>query len=279
MGAAASTVSTAVAFVAHCLGAFREAPQAANSTVSQIERHAAMEEARKQAEEARRHADEAKAREEEARRLTQAANQRELEARQREEQAHNEKALLEQQAEAATVREEEAKKMQQEALREKSLMEKQAEEARQNLALGIQPVVWPTAQELAHAKQNADYRDDLLHFAVCGPSGSGKSSLINALRGLKSNEEGAAKTGVVECTEKMQRYPDPRAEMPYPRFVWYDVPGAGTSKIPGWQYFIQQGLFIFDFVVLVYDMVIALPPPPTLETKKIKYLWRFFCVY
>jgi ATP-dependent Clp protease ATP-binding subunit ClpA len=282
MGAAVSAVSaiaTVATVVARCLGAFREAPQAANSTVDQIERHA-MEEARKQAaeakkkeEEARKQAAEAKKKEEEARKKVeaskkkeqeanrhadearsreQAANQREHEARQREEQVRNEKARLEEEAEAARAREEEARR--------------QAEEARQNLAQGIQPVVWPTAQELADAKRNAGYRGDLLHFAVCGPSGSGKSSLINALRGLRNNQQGAAKTGVVECTEKMQRYPDLRKEMPYPRFVWYDVPGAGTSKIPGWQYFIQQGLFIFDFIVLVYDVVFTPPPPNERKT-------------
>jgi len=49
------------------------------------------------------------------------------------------------------------------------------------------------------------------------------------------------------------RYPDPRKELPYKRLVWFDCPGAGTLEIPGWQYFNQQGLFIFDIIVLVYD--------------------------
>ncbi|KAA8902269.1 interferon-inducible GTPase-domain-containing protein [Sphaerosporella brunnea] len=221
MGAAGSTViPLALTVLIRLLEALRETPQAVNNTVSEIEGRA--EEALKQAAKA---AIEAKKAEEEANRKEQEAYRLERDSRQREEQTKREMALLEQ----------------------------EVKEARHNLARGIQPVIWPTADELAAAKLKAQYRDDLLHFAVCGPSGSGKSSLINAFRGLRNNQSGASRTGVVECTEEMHRYPDHRKEMPYPRFVWYDVPGAGTSTIPGWQYFIQQGLFIFDFIIVVYD--------------------------
>ena len=212
-------------------------PRPNNDTVSEITVH--VEEARKEAEEARQN-------EEAARREAKEAHQKSEGALRREEEALNQAEAME--AQAA------------EAAREKEQLEKKAKDALHNLNHGIQPVVWPTAEELAAAKARAGYREDRLHFAVCGPSGSGKSSLINALRGLRNNQEGSAKTGVVECTAAMQRYPDPRKKMPYPRFVWYDIPGAGTSKIPGWQYFNRQGLFIFDFIILVYDMV----PPHSL---------------
>ncbi|KAF8813332.1 hypothetical protein BYT27DRAFT_7180809 [Phlegmacium glaucopus] len=49
------------------------------------------------------------------------------------------------------------------------------------------------------------------------------------------------------------RYPDAHTEFPHSYFVWFDVPGAGTLDIPGWQYFNGQGLFIFDVIILVYD--------------------------
>jgi len=59
--------------------------------------------------------------------------------------------------------------------------------------------------------------------------------------------------GIVETTTEITRYPDPRPGMPYELFVWYDIPGAGTADVPSIQYFNEQGLFIFDFIVLVYD--------------------------
>jgi predicted GTPase len=97
-----------------------------------------------------------------------------------------------------------------------------------------------------------------LHFAVCGFSGTGKSSLINAVRGLANHDDGTAPTGVVETTMNIQRYPDTRKEDPFPRFVWFDVPGGGGAKITDWQYFNNQGLFIFDVILVVYDTMSVL---------------------
>ncbi|KAF8531794.1 immunity-related GTPases-like protein, partial [Trichophaea hybrida] len=89
-----------------------------------------------------------------------------------------------------------------------------------------------------------------LHFAVSGQSCSGKSSLINALRGIKNRGPNAAKVGHTETTTSVARYPGGER---FPRVAWYDIPGAGTREIPASQYFNQQGLFLFDFIILVYD--------------------------
>ena len=121
---------------------------------------------------------------------------------------------------------------------------------------GIQPETWPTEEEYQSAKTKIQFDPEKIHFGVCGASGSGKSSLINAFRGLKDSSDRAAPTGTDETTLAITRHPDPREEMPYNRLVWVDCPGAGTLNIPGAKYFNQQGLFIFDVVVLVYDAVI-----------------------
>ena len=224
------------------LSSFLGRPRSNNDTVATI---MAMQEATK---DAQRNEQAARKEAEEALQKVEAARREADEARQKAEDAFHmgEEALKQAKAMEAKAAE---------AVREKERLAKEAKDALHKLNHGIQPIVWPTIEELAAAKARAGYREDRLHFAVCGPSGSGKSSLINAVRGLKNGQEGSAKTGVVECTEALHRYPDPRKRMPYPRFVWYDVPGAGTSKIPGWQYFNRQGLFIFDFIILVYDMV------------------------
>ena len=124
------------------------------------------------------------------------------------------------------------------------------EEAERRLKEGIQPVVTPTAEELAAAKRRVQYREDCFHFAIAGISGSGKSSLVNAFRGLRSRDAGAAAVGVTETTLQMTRYSDANPQNPY---VWYDIPGAGTLKCRDWQYFNDQGLYVFDCIVVLFD--------------------------
>ena len=159
--------------------------------------------------------------------------------------------------EQARVREQEMREREEEAGRALSKAQEQEQKAKKDLerALyqGIQPEVWPTEEEFRLAKTRIQYDPEKLHFAIYGSSGSGKSSLINALRGLTNFDPGAAPTGVTETTMSITRYPDPHEELPHSRFIWFDVPGAGTLNVPGWQYFNQLGLFIFDIIILVYD--------------------------
>ncbi|KAN0097023.1 P-loop containing nucleoside triphosphate hydrolase protein [Tylopilus felleus] len=124
------------------------------------------------------------------------------------------------------------------------------EEAERRWKEGIQPVVTPTPKEVAAAKQRIQYREDCFHFAVAGISGSGKSSLVNAFRGLRSKDSGSAAVGVTETTLQMTRYADANPENPY---VWYDIPGAGTLKCRDWQYFNDQGLYVFDCIIVLFD--------------------------
>ena len=115
---------------------------------------------------------------------------------------------------------------------------------------GIQPVVTPSPEELAAAKQRIQYQEDRFHFAVAGISGSGKSSLVNAFRGLRSQDAGSAAVGVTETTLQMTRYPGANPNIP---FVWYDIPGAGTLKCRDGQYFNDQCLYVFDFIIVLFD--------------------------
>lgn len=128
--------------------------------------------------------------------------------------------------------------------------EKAQREAEERLHQGIQPIVLPTPEEVEEAKARTQYQDGLFHFAIAGVAGSGKSSLINALRGLSNKETAAAKAGVVETTCELGRYPDPNPRLP---FVWYDIPGAGTLRQPDWLYFNKQGLFVFDCIIVLFD--------------------------
>ena len=80
-----------------------------------------------------------------------------------------------------------AQRAAEQALREKELdflrenlekTEREAREAKESLEKGRRPVVEPTQEEWQAAKKSINYNPAKLHFAACGTSGSGKSSLI-----------------------------------------------------------------------------------------------------
>lgn len=132
------------------------------------------------------------------------------------------------------------------ALREARARQQEAEE---NERKGIRPVIWPTAAEIDATKARLHYTEGLLHVAISGIAGSGRSSLANALRGLRNSDRGAALTGVADLTmDEVARFPDPKRPC-----VWYDIPGAGTLSVPDWKYFTDQGLYIFDRIIVLFD--------------------------
>lgn len=109
---------------------------------------------------------------------------------------------------------------------------------------------WPTREEFNHALTVTQYDESNFHFAVVGRAGCGKSSLINAFRNLRNKQPGAAPTGTKETTLEIGRYPDPGDQPPRKWMIWFDVPGAGTHRISLHDYFIKQGLYMFDLIVL-----------------------------
>ena len=135
---------------------------------------------------------------------------------------------------------------------EKTINEERAarERLEENLRMGLAPVELPTKRQISDAKHSYQYAEGIFHFAVAGIAGSGKSSLINAFCGYPNNHPNAAKTGIVETTSQVTRYPDPNPKFP---FAWYDVPGAGTLNVPDWQYFNDQGLYVFDCIIVLFD--------------------------
>ncbi|ERE83192.1 interferon-inducible GTPase 1-like protein, partial [Cricetulus griseus] len=90
--------------------------------------------------------------------------------------------------------------------------------------------------------------DDIpINIAVTGESGAGKSSFINALRGVGHEDKGAAKVGVVETTMKRTPYKHPKIKT----LTLWDLPGIGTMKFPPKDYLEKVKFQEYDFFILV----------------------------
>eukprot|EP00397_Hematodinium_sp_SG-2012_P043760 GEMP01048720.1.p1 GENE.GEMP01048720.1~~GEMP01048720.1.p1 ORF type:complete len:400 (+),score=86.71 GEMP01048720.1:77-1201(+) len=86
-----------------------------------------------------------------------------------------------------------------------------------------------------------------INVCVTGPSGVGKSSLINAVCGRDEDSAGAAKTGVTETTLKPTAFCHPE----FPQVILWDFPGVGTQNFPQETYIRDMGLKHFACVLLV----------------------------
>lgn len=86
-----------------------------------------------------------------------------------------------------------------------------------------------------------------VNIGIFGPSGVGKSTLINTLRAIRPGDPDAAEVGARETTMRptMYKYLDVNAAR-----LW-DIPGAGTERFPAQTYIKDMGLRFFDVAILV----------------------------
>ncbi|KAH3726377.1 hypothetical protein DPMN_052239 [Dreissena polymorpha] len=96
-------------------------------------------------------------------------------------------------------------------------------------------------------ERNSKWKDIQIKLAITGKTGSGKSSLINALRGLKNDDEGASKTGCVETTKVPTPYPHPNNK----NIELWDLPGVGTENFKKKEYLTKVNFKEYDFIILV----------------------------
>ncbi|XP_030622539.1 interferon-inducible GTPase 5-like [Chanos chanos] len=86
-----------------------------------------------------------------------------------------------------------------------------------------------------------------LNIAVTGETGSGKSTFVNAFRGLKNKDVGAAPTGVTETTMKPTPYPHPK----YQKVTLWDLPGIGSQNCTADTYLQRVHFERYDFFIIV----------------------------
>ncbi|RXN10214.1 interferon-inducible GTPase 5-like protein [Labeo rohita] len=86
-----------------------------------------------------------------------------------------------------------------------------------------------------------------LNIAITGNTGAGKSSFVNALRGLPNDDRNAAPTGSVETTMKPSMYQHPFM----PNVKIWDLPGIGSPKFRAKKYLKDVNFHTYDFFLIV----------------------------
>lgn len=115
---------------------------------------------------------------------------------------------------------------------------------------------WPDAIEfgvlrnqIERERLSRNFEKDALHIGICGPAGSGKTSVVNALRGLRNNDPRAGRAGSTESTLVQTSY---RADTSLGPLYLHDCPGAGTQRIPAKDYYAEQKLYLFDQLLILH---------------------------
>ncbi|XP_045170117.2 T-cell-specific guanine nucleotide triphosphate-binding protein 2-like [Mercenaria mercenaria] len=101
-------------------------------------------------------------------------------------------------------------------------------------------------QRKKHLNEFKDFQKHI-DIAVTGSSGAGKSSFINAIRDISTDDPGAAEVDVLECTNKLQEYLYPDNI----NFRIYDLPGVGTPHF-------QRSTYLYNVMFEKYDIFIIL---------------------
>lgn len=96
-------------------------------------------------------------------------------------------------------------------------------------------------------KKNEEWKTVPLKVGVIGSSGVGKSSFINAIRGLRSYAVGAAPVDVIETTVMPTEYPHPNNEM----LKFWDLPGVGTPAFPKETYLAKIDVDSYDCFIIM----------------------------
>ncbi|XP_072914680.1 interferon-inducible GTPase 1-like [Hemitrygon akajei] len=106
---------------------------------------------------------------------------------------------------------------------------------------GVEKVTFLIQQKLSELDQTE------LNIAVTGETGAGKSTFINAMRGLQNNDDGVAEVDVIEATMKPTMYPHPNQST----VRYWDLPGIGSTTFPAATYLKKMKFERYDFFIII----------------------------
>lgn len=95
-----------------------------------------------------------------------------------------------------------------------------------------------------------NFKEKVMEVAIIGRSGAGKSSLINALRGLAPTDDGGAAVGETETTSEINKYTYPAND----KVILLDVPGMDTWRFPIKEYLEQINYKTIDVFIIVVSV-------------------------
>ncbi|XP_070620868.1 interferon-inducible GTPase 5-like isoform X2 [Erythrolamprus reginae] len=96
-----------------------------------------------------------------------------------------------------------------------------------------------------YQKQLKEMQNLPLNIAVTGDAGVGKSSFVNAFRGISDDDEEAAKVGKETLEKKAYSHPS------FPNVKLWDLPGIGTPKFKAAEYLEEVQFETYDVFIMV----------------------------
>lgn len=111
-----------------------------------------------------------------------------------------------------------------------------------------------------------------MKIAITGRSATGKSSFINQVRGVKSNDTSYARSGRGNTTMSPTSYSHPRNN----RIVFWDLPGVGTKNFKRGSYVKDVNMEVYDIFLLFVEY--ALREDDESIASELKRLKKPFCL-